>query len=205
MFLIYQILLSILLITSPIFILFRILKKKEHKKRFIEKYSLPSKERKDGKLIWFHGASVGEILSIIPLVKLYEKKKNIEQILVTTSTLSSSKVIKKFKFKKTIHQFFPIDHFFFVNKFLDHWKPNLAIFIESEVWPCMFKKIYNKKISLILLNARLTKKTFYRWIKISFFSKSIFKKIKIVYPQNIETKKFLKELNVKKINQIGNL
>ena len=205
MFLIYQILLSILLITSPIFILFRILKKKEHKKRFIEKYSLPSKERKDGKLIWFHGASVGEILSIIPLVKLYEKKKNIEQILVTTSTLSSSKVIKKFKFKKTIHQFFPIDHFFFVNKFLDHWKPNLAIFIESEVWPCMFKKIYNKKISLILLNARLTKKTFYRWIKISFFSKSIFKKIKIAYPQNIETKKFLKELNVKKINQIGNL
>ena len=113
MFLIYQILVSILLITSPIFILIRILKNKEDKKRYIEKYSVPSKEKKDGNLIWFHGASVGEILSIVPLIKFYEKKKNVEQILITTSTLSSSKVIKKFKFKKIIHQFFPIDHFFF--------------------------------------------------------------------------------------------
>ena len=205
MFFVYQILLTILLVTSPIFILFRILKNKEHKKRFVEKFSITSKQRKRGNLIWFHGASVGEILSIIPLVKFYEKKNKIHQILITSSTLSSSKVIQKFKFKKTIHQFFPIDHFFFVNKFLNHWKPNVAIFIESEVWPYMFKKLYNRKISLILLNARLTKKTFNRWIKINFFTKSIFEKIKIAYPQNLETKKILKKLNVKKIYEIGNL
>ena len=205
MFFVYQILLTILLITSPIFILFRILKNKEHKKRFVEKFSITSKQRRRGNLIWFHGASVGEILSIIPLVKFYEKKNKIHQILITSSTLSSSKVIQKFKFKKTIHQFFPIDHFLFVNKFLNHWKPNLAIFIESEVWPYMFKKLYNRKISLILLNARLTKKTFNRWIKINFFTKSIFEKIKIAYPQNLETKKFLKKLNVKKIYEVGNL
>ncbi len=205
MFFIYQLLLTILLVISPFFILYRILKNKEHKKRFIEKFSITSKQRKSGNLIWFHGASVGEILSIIPIVKFYEKKKKIHQILITSSTLSSSKVIKKFKFKKTIHQFFPIDHFFFVSKFLNHWKPNLAIFIESEVWPYMFKKLYNKKISLILLNARLTKKTFNRWIKINFFTKLIFEKIKIAYPQNLETKKFLKKLNIKKIYEIGNL
>ena len=205
MFFVYQILVTILLVTSPIFILFRILKNKEHKKRFVEKFSITSKQRRRGNLIWFHGASVGEILSIIPLVKFYEKKNKIHQILITSSTLSSSKVIQKFKFKKTIHQFFPIDHFLFVNKFLNHWKPNLAIFIESEVWPYMFKKLYNRKISLILLNARLTKKTFNRWIKINFFTKSIFEKIKIAYPQNLETKKFLKKLNVKKIYEVGNL
>ena len=69
----------------------------------------------------------------------------------------------------------------------------------------MFKKLYNRKISIILLNARLTKKTFNRWIKINFFSKSIFNKIKIAYPQNLETKNYLKKLNLKKIKQIGNL
>ncbi len=205
MFFIYQILLSFLLIISPIIIFFRISKNKEDKKRYIEKFSIPSKKRSNGNLIWFHGASVGEILSIIPLVKYYEKQKIIDQILITSSTVSSSKVIRKFKFKKTIHQFFPIDHFFFVNKFLDYWKPNLAIFIDSEIWPYMFKRIYNKNISLILLNARLTKKTFNRWIKINFFSKSIFNKIKIAYPQNLETKNYLKKLNLKKIKQIGNL
>ncbi len=205
MFFIYQILLSIFLIISPIFILLRIFKNKEHKKRYIEKFSLTSKKRKNGNLMWFHAASVGEILSIIPLVMFYEKRKKVNQILITSSTLSSSKIIEKFKFKKTIHQFFPIDHFVFVNKFLDHWKPSLAVFIESEVWPYMFKELYNRKISLILLNARLTKKTFNRWLKIKFFAKYIFKKIKIAYPQNLETKKFLKQLDVKNIYHIGNL
>ena len=106
----------------------------------------------------FYGASVGELLSIIPLIKYYEKKKNIDQILVTSSTVSSSKVLKKFKLKKTIHQFYPVDHFYFTNRFLNFWKPKVAIFIESEIWPCMFKNLENKKIPLILLNARLTKK-----------------------------------------------
>ena len=100
MFFVYQILLTILLVTSPIFILFRILKNKEDSKRFIEKFSISSEKRREGKLIWFHGASVGEIMSIIPLIKYYEKNKSINQILITSSTLSSSKIIKKFNYKE---------------------------------------------------------------------------------------------------------
>ena len=205
MFFFYQIILTLALPLSPLIILFRILKNKEDKKRFTEKFSISSKERRNGKLIWFHGASVGEILSIIPIIKNYEKKKSINQILITSSTLSSSKVLEKYKFKKTIHQFYPIDHIYFTNKFLKYWRPNLAIFIESEIWPCMYKNIYNYNIPLILLNARLTKKTFNRWIKIKYFSKSIFNKVLIAYPQNIETKKFLKKINPQKIKILGNL
>ena len=205
MFFLYQIILSLLVLISPILIIFRIYKGKEDKIRFREKFSIPSKKRSKGKLIWFHGASVGEILSIIPLIENYEKNKLINQILVTSSTLSSSKVLKKFKFKKTVHQFYPIDHFFFTKRFLEYWKPNLAIFIDSEIWPNMFKKLEEKKISLILLNARITKKTFLRWQSLKNVSQKVFKKISIAYPQNLETKYFLRKLKVKKIKTIGNL
>ena len=205
MFFIYQTFIAILLIFSPIVIIFRIFKNKEDKKRFKEKFSFPTKKRKNGKLIWFHGASVGEIMSIVPLIKNYENNQSISQILITSSTLSSSKIIKKFKFKKTIHQFYPLDYFIFTNKFLNFWKPSVAIFIESEIWPCMFTKIKDKNIPLILLNARLTKKTYERWMKIKYFSKSIFNKITVIYPQNLETKYFLRNLFSKKINLIGNL
>ncbi len=205
MFFLYQIILSFILLISPILIIFRIYKNKEDKIRFKEKFVIPSKKRSKGKLIWFHGASVGEILSVIPLIENYEKDKSINQILVTSSTLSSSKVLKKFKFKKTSHQFYPIDHFFFTNKFLEYWKPNLAIFIDSEIWPDMFKKLEQNDIPLILLNARITKKTFLRWLILKSFSQKVFNKITIAYPQNLETKYFLKKLEVKKIKTIGNL
>ena len=205
MFFFYQIVLILLFLISPFVIVFRIIKNKEDKKRFIEKFSIPTKKRIKGKLLWFHGASVGEILSIIPLIKNYEKKKSIDQILITTSTLSSSKILKKYYFKKTVHQFYPIDQSYLVNKFLKYWKPNFAIFVESEIWPCMFLNIYRKKIPLILLNARLTLKTFNKWIKFKNFSKNIFNKISIAFPQNLETKFFLKNLNVRKIKHIGNL
>ena len=205
MFFLYQVSLSFIILLSPIVILFRILRNKEDKKRFIEKFTIYSKKRAKGKLIWFHGASVGEILSVIPIIKKYEKDKSIKQILITSSTLSSSKVLLKFKFKKTIHQFYPLDYFIFTQRFLKYWKPEIAIFIDSEIWPSMFKTIEKCKIPLVLLNARITKKTFIRWMKIKKFSKSIFDKISIAYPQNLETKKFLERLEVKNINLIGNL
>ena len=205
MYFLYQIILSIILFISPFIIILRLFKKKEDKIRFTEKFSIPSKKRKDGFLIWFHGSSVGEILSVIPLIKHYENDKSVRQILITSSTLSSSKVLKKFKFKKIVHQFYPIDHFIFVTLFLKFWKPNIAIFIDSEIWPCMFKNIKENKIPLLLLNARLTKKTFNRWFKFKNFTNSVLKNIKKAYPQNLETKLYLNKLGVKNIVELGNI
>ena len=205
MFLIYQILFFFIFLISPLIIFFRILKKKDHKTRFLEKFTIFSKKRKSGNLIWFHGSSVGEILSVIPLIEKYEKDKSINQILVTSTTLSSSKIINNFNFKKTIHQFYVLDLFFLTSRFINFWKPNIAIFIESEIWPSMFKQIHKKKIPLLLLNARLTKKTYINWNKFNNFSKSIFQLITKAYPQNYETINFLKKIGVKKIKFIGNL
>ena len=127
---VYRILINLVLLISPLIILFRIFKKKEDLNRFKEKFCFFSKSKKKGKLIWFHGASVGELLSIIPLLEKLEKNNEIRQILVTSNTLSSSKIISKFKFRKVIHQFYPIDTDFFIKKFLNHWKPSSAFFIE---------------------------------------------------------------------------
>ena len=205
MFFLYQLLISILLIFSPLIISFRIIKRKEDKRRFKEKFCFPSKKRVTGNLVWFHGSSVGELLSILPLVYELEKNQSINQILITSSTLSSAEIFKKFKFKKTVHQFFPIDSILYSYKFLNYWEPTIAIFVESEIWPSIFKVLTKKNIPLLLLNARITKKTFNKWNYIKSFSNSVFKNVSKAYPQNNETLNYLKKLNVSKIKIIGNL
>ena len=205
MFFIYQILIILILILSPIILIIRLIKNKEHYKRFIEKFCVITKKRVNGNLIWFHAASVGELMSIIPLIQRLEKEKDIKSILVTTSTLSSSKIFKNYKFKKTIHQFFPIDFFYFSSKFIKFWRPKLAIFIDSEIWPSMYKKLKKESIPLLLLNARITEKSFRKWKLFNQLTQNIFENIKIAYPSNSETSKFLKKLKVKKIINIGNL
>ena len=205
MILVYRLLINLVFVFSPLIILIRLIKKKEDIKRFKEKFTFFSQKKIRGKLIWFHGASVGELMSVIPLIEKLEKKKNIRQILVTTSTLSSAKIFTKFKFKKTIHQFFPIDTNFLSKKFLSYWQPDLAIFIESEIWPNMLTNLKKKSIPHILLNSRITKKSYKKWKLLGSFSKNLFQNFDFTYPQNEETKNYLIKLKVKKIKKLGNL
>ena len=190
----YRILANLILIISPLIILIRLLKKKEHPIRFKEKFGFYTKKKIAGKLIWFHGASVGEILSVVPLIEKLEKNKKIKQILVTSNTLTSSKILSELRLKKTIHQFFPIDTNYHSKKFLKYWKPSSAIFIDSEIWPNMITNIKKKNINLILLNARITKKSFLKWKKIISYAKTLFQKFDICLPASIESKKYLKLL-----------
>ena len=111
MLFIYKILINIIFFFSPLILIIRLIKNKEDLSRFKEKFGFFSKNKKKGKLIWFHGASVGEVQSVIPLIERFEKNKSISQILITSNTVSSSNIIKKFKLRKTIHQFFPILNF----------------------------------------------------------------------------------------------
>tara|TARA_Y100000996_G_scaffold294838_1_gene233338 strand:+ start:219 stop:1454 length:1236 start_codon:yes stop_codon:yes gene_type:complete len=205
MFIVYDLINLILLIFSPLIFLTRYFLGKEDKKRFKEKFCLFSKRNNSRETIWIHGASVGEILSIIPIIKELEKDKNIKKILLTSSTTSSASVVLKFKFKKTVHQYYPLDINFLTKFFINYWKPKIAIFVDSEVWPNMYKNLYRKKIPLILLNARITKKSFNRWKFFPNFSKAIFSKITLALPQNSETKQYLHLLGVKNIKIAGNL
>ena len=205
MFFIYKVLINIIFLFSPIIIIIRLIKRKENTKRFIEKFGFFTKKRASGKLIWFHGASVGEVQSIIPLIEKLEKDKKINQILITSNTLSSSFIINKLKLRKTIHQFFPIDCNYISSKFLNYWKPTKAFFVDSEVWPNTINNLFNQKIPIILLNGRITKKTYNRWTKFPNFSKFIFSKFSLCLSASNESKKFLKKLGANNVKFFGNL
>ena len=205
MFFVYKILINIIFFCSPLILIVRLIRKKEDPIRFKEKLGFFEKKRKKGNLIWFHGASVGEIQSIIPLIEKFEKNKSINQILITSNTVSSSKIIKKYKLKKIIHQFFPIDCNLISKKFINHWKPSKVFFVDSEIWPNTINNLSKKKIPIILLNGRITKRTLNRWLFFSSFSQSLFNKFKLCLSSGLETKKYLKKLGAKNIKFLGNL
>ena len=205
MFFIYKVLINIVFFFSPIIIIIRLIKRKENIKRFIEKIGFFTKKRVSGKLFWFHGASVGEIQSIIPLIEKLEKDKTINQILITSNTLSSSFIINKLSLKKTIHQFYPIDCNFISSKFLNYWKPSKAFFVDSEIWPNTVNNLYNRKIPIILLNGRITKKTYNRWMKFPNLSRFLFSKFQLCLSSSYESKKYLKKLGANNVKYFGNL
>ena len=205
MFFFYRLLINLIFILSPIIVIIRLLQKKEDPSRFREKLGFFSKKKTKGNLIWFHGASVGEILSVVPLIEKLEKNNKIKQILVTSNTLSSSKILSKLKLKKTIHQFFPIDTNYNTYKFLEYWDPSIAIFIDSEIWPNMLTNIKKKSISLMLINARITEKSFKKWKFFSSSAKMIFQNFDICISSSLASKNYLRLLGAKKISYFGNL
>ena len=204
MYFVYNIFLYIVFLLSPIIFFIRVLKGKEDPVRLKEKLCIYSKKN-NLKSIWFHAVSVGELMSIIPVLKILEKNKKIDQIIVTTSTISSAKIFEKQKFKNIVHRYFPLDTNFLNKRFIKYWKPQAAFFVDSEIWPNMFKNLKNNNIPVILLNGRITNKSFKRWSLFKNFSKSVFKNISLALPSNSETKNFLKKLGVRKIKLIGNL
>jgi len=192
---------------AHLYLILRLLKKKESLERYKEKLSKIKTQRGDGFLVWFHVASVGEAMSILPLIEHCINETKINKILLTSITLSSGTILeKKYKEnKKVIHQFLPLDIPIFTNKFLNHWKPNLSIFIDSEIWPNLISQTANKKIPLLLINARITKKSFKRWNLLLPFAKTIFQKFDLCIASNKESEDFLKILGAKNIKNFGNL
>ena len=207
MYLWYKLFTYLLYPFTPVYLYFRKIRKKEDSIRYKEKLSEINISREEGFLIWFHVASVGEAMSILPLVNSFIKDQKINKILITSISLSSGKILEK-KFDqnpKVIHQFLPLDIAVLTNKFLEHWKPNLCIFIDSEIWPNLILNISKKKIPLLLVNARITKKSFLRWKFLINFAKKIFEKFDLCIASNKESENFLKILGAKNIKNYGNL
>ncbi len=204
---------SITLFFYPLFIIIIYLRKifkKENNESFKGKL-FPSKflidKDKTKNLVWFHAASIGEAQSVVPLIKKIISERSNTEILITTITQSSAILMRKnFEKNKNIkHRYLPLDIKFLINKFLDGWKPSLVLFVDSEIWPNFLFEIKKRKITLLLLNGRITKRSFLRWSKISNIAEQIFSKFDLCLASNSETKKYLESFKVKNIKLLGNL
>ena len=209
MLFIYRCLINFLFPLIAVVVFLRIFFNKEDKERYKEKlfssFFKPSRDFKK-KLIWIHAASIGELKSIIPIVKNLNTQNKYE-FLITSVTLSSARLIQieLYKEQNISHRFFPIDTHYLVKKFLDSWQPDLIIFVDSEIWPNFLSEIKNRKISSALINGRITKKTFNRWMILSKFAKEIFSTFDLCLASSNQSKEYLKLLNVKNPMHVGNL
>ena len=182
----------------------RILKKKECPTRYQEKLGKSLRTRKDGKLIWFHCSSIGELKSIFPIIDNYLKKN---QILVTTSTLSSNEIFEK-KYKNTeniIHQYAPIDSPQIIKKFFKRWKPDVIFFTESEIWPNQIFYAKNKVIQIILLNSRISNKSFIKCKLIKNIMSQILNCFDLILSQSNESADNFKYFGTNNVMMLGNL
>lgn len=177
---------------------------KENIKRIMERLSIASKTRSDGTLIWLHVASVGEANIALTLIESLNASDNKLNFLITSGTVSSAEILSKKIPKNVVHQFVPIDNPIFVKIFLNHWRPNLSIFVESELWPCLINEA-SKKCPLLLANARLSDRSFHRWQKLRYFFRQIAKCFSnIIVQSEIDFKKY-SELGAKNILNYGNI
>lgn len=178
---------------------------KEDIKRFNERIGKPKMKRPEGKLIWFHGASVGESLSMLPLItRLLELYPNLH-IMVTTGTVTSAELMNKRLPERAFHQYIPIDNPTFAARFLRHWKPDLALWFESELWPAMLSNIKARNIPLLLVNGRISNKSFKRWQQFDFICKELLDCFTFCLGQSEEDAYRLRVLGAKEAICLGNL
>ncbi len=210
MILLYRIFTTILYPIIVFYFYVRKFRGKEDSFRFKEKIFTSNfniSRNINSKLIWFHCASIGEFKSIIPLIdELNKKYKNLD-FLVTSVTLSSGKLAEETlkKYDNVCHRYFPVDVIFIIKKFLKLWKPFAIFLVDSEIWPNLILNAKQNKIPIALINARLTSKSYSKWMLFPKTSKTIFNCFDLCLSSNIETSEFLKKMNLKKVLNLGNM
>lgn len=178
---------------------------KEDVKRFNERIGRPHLKRPEGKLVWLHGASVGESVSMLPLIQRILETYPDAHVIVTTGTVTSADVMNKRLPERAFHQFIPIDNPIFTTRFVKYWHPDVALWFESEFWPAMLSSIRRKNIPLILINGRISNKTFKRWQQFDFISKELLSCFTLCLGQSEEDAYRLRVLGARESLCLGNL
>jgi 3-deoxy-D-manno-octulosonic-acid transferase len=188
---------------APRLLASRLKQGKEHPARLDERRGEPSLPRPRGPLIWVHGASVGEMLAVVPLI---ERVRALNfAVLVTSGTVTSAKLAQQRLPAGTIHQFIPLDAPRFVGRFLDYWRPDLALFVESDLWPNLILACTDRAVPMILINGRVSERSFSRWRLLPGAIAVLLRRFDLCLTQSSADAKRYAQLGAPRISSVGNL
>lgn len=178
---------------------------KEDEARLSERLGEAGRARPDGRLVWIHGASVGESLSVLPLVERLTARDPAVSALVTTGTVTSARLMAERLPPRALHQFIPVDHPRFVARFLDHWRPDMALFVESEFWPNLLLATRERAPFMALVNGRVSPRSFASWSKRPQTIRYLLSQFDLLIAQDRQNAERLSALAGRAVPSFGNL
>jgi 3-deoxy-D-manno-octulosonic-acid transferase len=200
----YRIAASALGTVAPLLLRRRASRGKENSSRIGERLGRTEKLRPAGELIWIHGASVGECLAMLPLIDELLKTPD-RGVMVTSGTVTSAKLMAERLPANAFHQFAPIDTPSAVARFLDHWRPDVGLFVDSEIWPNILVAAHARKIPLGLINGRMSARSFSGWRYAPKTAAAVLSLYDICLAQDEDTAERLRALGARNVQIGGNL
>jgi 3-deoxy-D-manno-octulosonic-acid transferase len=190
---------------APLILAWRVRRGKEEADRRPERYGVASAPRPAGFLVWFHAASVGETNAALPVIEAIAAERPEVRILLTTATVTSARLARARLPRGVLHQYVPLDNQAFVQRFLHHWRPDLAILVESEIWPNLVLETRALDIPLLLINGRMSTSSYRRWRSRPGLSRPLFSAFDLVLAQNDSLAERFAQLGVARTLDVGNL
>jgi 3-deoxy-D-manno-octulosonic-acid transferase len=190
---------------APLILDWRTRRGKEEPDRRPERYGFASAPRLPGFLIWFHAASVGEANAVLPVIDTIAIERPEIRMLLTTATVTSARLARTRLPKGVLHQYVPLDNQAFMQRFLGHWRPDLAVLVESEIWPNLVLETKALDIPLLLINGRMSASSFKRWRRRPGMSRPLFGAFDLVLAQNDSLAERFAQLGVARALDVGNL
>ncbi|MCK6449650.1 MAG: 3-deoxy-D-manno-octulosonic acid transferase [Alphaproteobacteria bacterium] len=178
---------------------------KEDPDRLNERFGEASCARPSGALAWVHGASVGEAVSALALIDRMLAERPRLNVLVTTGTVTSARLLAKRLPRRAFHQYVPVDHAGWIHRFLDHWRPDLALWMESELWPNLIRGIAAAGTPLVLLNGRMSEASYRRWLRLPFLIRPLLGSFALCLGQDDAQTERLAALGARCTRMVGNL
>ena len=178
---------------------------KEDPERRGERLGRPALPRPPGRLVWIHAASVGEALSVQVLLRRLLDRDPALSVLLTTGTVTSAQLMADRLPERALHQYVPVDRMPYVRRFLDHWRPDVVLWVESEIWPNLLSEIGRRAIPAAMVNARLSARSYDRWRRLPGAIRSLLSTFQVILPWNDETADRLRRLGIRQIGPVGNL